>query len=146
MKNKANKVKEDQPKTKGMNGLQGRWLRNTVGVILALILVCTVVLSCVVHSAYYADMKEDLATQADLITQLVCADTQSTEDYPSLSVELLQDRCKIDQAITVQYVDASTEIVACDGIGMNPNVRGKPGTSNLGEDVLEALESSDIVV
>lgn len=64
MKKKIQKIKEKLPRVSSAKGLQGRWLRNTVSIILALVLMCVTVLSLVVSHSYYSALEEDMKARA----------------------------------------------------------------------------------
>lgn len=79
MKNKIKKIKEKLPNGHRAKGLQGRWLRNTVGVILALILLCTIALSVVAASFSYSTLEKELVSKAQASTEFLRVYLQ--EDY-----------------------------------------------------------------
>ena len=64
MKEKLKKLKENLPTFTTSKGLRSRWLRNMVGIILVLVLVCVTVLSLIVANAYYTSMEEDMEARA----------------------------------------------------------------------------------
>ncbi len=64
MKEKLKKLKENLPTFTTSKGLRSRWLRNMVGIIMVLVLVCVTVLSLIVANAYYTSMEEDMEARA----------------------------------------------------------------------------------
>ena len=65
MKQPLKKLNLKWPTFSTAKGLRSRWLRNMVGIILVLVLVCVTVLSLIVANAYYTSMEEDMEARAD---------------------------------------------------------------------------------
>ena len=113
MKNKIKKIKDKFTNPDRGKGLQGRWLRNTVGVILALVLLTTVVLSFMVSSVYHSRLEEELRTKASAAAafpQIYLGDNIS--DYAKAAEAYVYSYLWEENAVEMLYLNANHEVVA----------------------------------
>ncbi len=112
MRNKIQKLKENSLRAVRNKGLQGRWLRNTLSVVLALVLLCVIGLSVMVAAYYYSNMQAGMEAKAR-------SGTRFFETYLSSSYnEYYQSCAKFAQTfeskdvMELQFVDTNYRIVA----------------------------------
>lgn len=119
-------------------GLRGRWLRNTVGVVSALGLVCVLVVTAVFSAYYYSAMVSDLRYRARTTTDFF-ADylNQSYNQYYQSCITYAQT-FEEKNHIELQFINAQGRIVASSyGSWAGPS----PTTS----DIQDAISTRDIV-
>lgn len=119
-------------------GLRGRWLRNTVGVVCALGLVCVLVVTAVFAAYYYSSMVSDLRYRAGNTTEFF-ADylNQSYNQYYQSCITYAQT-FEEKNHIELQFINAHGRIVASSyGSWAGPS----PTTS----DIADAVSTRDIV-
>ena len=97
---------------KRKKGLQWRWLRNTLSIVLALVLLCVVALSITVSDYYYSNMRAGMESKAR-------ASTSFFENYVGQSyLEFYQSCVKFAQSfeskemMELQFVNTGKRIVA----------------------------------
>ena len=112
MKNKIQKLKNQSFGGKRVKGLQGRWLRNTLSIVLALVLLCVTSLSVMVAAYYYSNMEAGMEAKAR-------SGTRFFETYLSSSYnEYYQSCAKFAQTfeskdvMELQFVNTDHRIVA----------------------------------
>ncbi len=97
---------------KRTKGLQGRWLRNMVSIVLVLVLVCTSIFSLALSSAYYSTVEEALRTKARNIAPFVSPYLQT--EYDSGSSEELEAGIHLEsykeQYMTLHLIDKDDRI------------------------------------
>lgn len=147
MKNKIQKLKDKLPITTRSKGLQGRWLRNTVGVILALVLLSTVILSLVISSTYYDNLEEELRSKA--YAGAVFLETYlngNYEEYTKAGAAYARSFLWEESMVTVQFVDTDYELIASSDKEWQLSFAANIYTEVHGEDIDDALEMRDVAV
>ena len=147
MKQKIQKLKEKWPVTPRSKGLQGRWLRNIVGVILALVLLCTSVLSLMVSSAYYNSLENELQSKAvagATLPQIYLG--ENTSDYAKVAEAYVYSYLEEENAIELMYLNVNHEVVASSSGEWENTFALAPGDTVTGEDIAIALETGEITI
>lgn len=122
---------------KKIKGLQKRWLRNTLSIVLALVLLCVTALSVTVAAYYYSNMEAGMTSKAR-------ASTSFFENYIRKSYnEFYQSCVKFAQTfeskdlMELQFVNINNRIVASS----YGNLSGKVAVTS---DIKEAIETKKI--
>ncbi|MBP3411890.1 MAG: HAMP domain-containing histidine kinase [Oscillospiraceae bacterium] len=137
MKINFGKIEDKWPSVNRSKGLQGRWLRNTLSVVLALVLLCVTALSVMVSAYYYSSMQAGMESKAR-------AGTRFFETYLGSSYnEYYQSCAKFAQTfeskdvMELQFVNTSYRIVASSYSRLS-------GQSVETADITQALETGKI--
>ena len=97
---------------KQTKGLKGRWLRNTLSIVLAIVLLCVTALSVTVAAYYYSNMEAGLRSKAR--TSTLFFETYAGQSYH----EYYQSCAKFTQTfdskdvLEIQFIDTNYRIVA----------------------------------
>lgn len=97
---------------KQTKGLKGRWLRNTLSIVLAIVLLCVTALSVTVAAYYYSNMEAGLHSKAR--TSTLFFETYAGQSYH----EYYQSCAKFTQTfdskdvLEIQFIDTNYRIVA----------------------------------
>lgn len=118
-------------------GLQGRWLRNTLSIVLALVLLCVTALSATVAAYYYSNMEAGLEAKARTSTRFFetyvgqsyneyyCSCTRFTETFEDKDV------------MELQFVSVSGRLIASSYSRQSYRME-------LTEDIVEAIATKEI--
>ncbi len=118
-------------------GLQGRWLRNTLSIVLALVLLCVAALSVSVAAYYYSNMEAGLVAKARTSTQFFETYTgQSYNEYYRSCMNFTNTFEEKDM-VELQFINTANRIVASSYTQLATTV---PVTS----DITEAIETGKI--
>ena len=97
---------------KRLSGLRGRWLMNTVSVVMALGLVCVLAVTASFAAYYYSNMQSDMNHRARTTTEFFAEyiDQNYNEYYQSCITyaETFEDKGKIE----LQFINAQGQLVA----------------------------------
>lgn len=97
---------------KRISGLQGRWLRNTVSIVLALVLLCVTALSATVAAYYYSNMEAGLEAKARTGTRFfeTYVGQSYNEYYRSCTrfAETFEDK----DVMELQFINTAGRVVA----------------------------------
>ena len=93
-------------------GLQGRWLRNTLSIVLALVLLCVTALSIMVAVYYYSNMQAGMEAKARSGTRFF--ETYLSSDYNEYyqSCVKFAETFESKDVMELQFVDVNHRIVA----------------------------------
>ena len=97
---------------KRSKGLQGRWLRNMVSIVLVLVLVCTSIFSLALSSAYYSTVEEALRTKARNIAPFVSPYLQTEYDSSEELEAGIHLESYKEQYMTLHLIDREDRIRA----------------------------------
>ena len=122
---------------KNTKGLQGRWLRNTLSIVLALVLLCVTALSVTVAAYYYSNMQAGMESKAR-------AGTRFFETYIGQSYnEYYQSCAKFTQTfeskdvMELQFINTNYRIVASSYSRLSARTA-------VTSDITEAIETRQI--
>ncbi len=150
MKNKIQKLKEKWPITTRGKGLQSRWLRNTVGIILAMVLLSTAILSLMVSSTYYSNLEEQLVTKAHAgVVFLETYLKENYDEYANVGAIYAHSFLWEESTVTVQFVDTDHgihEVVAYSEDSWEVLDFGCFPPIAKGVDIDQALETKEVSV
>ena len=100
---------------KKTKGLLGRWLKNTVSIMLALVLLSATLLSITIGIYYYSEAKNSVETKAYAAQQLIEAYAARNEgDFYQACVDFTESRLPRD-ATSLQFVDPNGRIIVSSG-------------------------------
>ena len=122
---------------KRTKGLSGRWLRNTLSIVLALVLLCIFALSVTVAAYYYSNMEAGLRAKARTSTQFF--ETYIGQSYS----EYYQSCAKFTQTfdakdvMELQFIDTNYRIVASSYSELST-------TTEVTSDITQAIETKEI--
>ena len=122
---------------KKLHGLRRRWLINTVGVILALGLVCVFVVTMVFSAYYYSSMTSDLKYRAQTTTAFFDEYlNQNYKEYFQACVDYVKG-FENKNTLELQFIDEKGQIVAS-------SYGTWPGDSPTTPDIQDAISSRTI--
>lgn len=109
------------PRKKG-SGLRRRWLCNTVGILLALGMVCVFAVTASFAAYFYADLRTEIYSRAKTATEyLIGLESLDTDDYTQLCAAYAQASEK--NAPELQFVSPSgTLLASSSGVGVGKTV------------------------
>lgn len=122
---------------KRTKGLKGRWLRNTLSIVLAIVLLCVTALSVTVAAYYYSNMEAGLRSKAR--TSTLFFETYVGQSYH----EYYQSCAKFTQTfdakdvMEIQFIDTNYRIVSSSYSPLSSEVE-------VTEDISEAMETREI--
>ncbi len=122
---------------KQTKGLKGRWLRNTLSIVLAIVLLCVTALSVTVAAYYYSNMEAGLRSKAR--TSTLFFETYVGQSYH----EYYQSCAKFTQTfdakdvMEIQFIDTNYRIVSSSYSPLSSEVE-------VTEDISEAMETREI--
>ena len=117
-------------------GLQGRWLRNTLSIVLALVLLCVTALSVTVAAYYYSNMRAGMVAKARTSTKFFETYVgQSYVDYYKSCTEFTKSFDSKD-VMELQFIDKN-RIVASSYTQVSTTVA-------VTSDITEAIETRKI--
>ncbi len=122
---------------KRTKGLSGRWLRNTLSIVLALVLSCVIALSFTVAAYYYSSMEAGLQSKARTSTQFF--ETYIGQSYH----EYYQSCAKFTQSfdakdvMELQFINTNHRIVASSYSRLST-------TTAVTSDITQAIETKQI--
>lgn len=122
---------------KRTKGLKGRWLRNTLSIVLAIVLLCVTALSVMVAAYYYSNMEAGLRSKAR--TSTLFFETYVGQSYH----EYYQSCAKFTQTfdakdvMEIQFIDTNYRIVSSSYSPLSSEVE-------VTEDITEAMETREI--
>ena len=122
---------------KQTKGLKGRWLRNTLSIVLAIVLLCVTALSVVVAAYYYSNMEAGLRSKAR--TSTLFFETYAGQSYH----EYYQSCAKFTQTfdakdvLEIQFIDTDYRIVASSYSPLSSK-------AEVTEDISLAMQSREI--
>lgn len=123
---------------KKTKGLLGRWLKNTVSIMLALVLLSATLLSITIGIYYYSEAKNSVETKAYAAQQSIEAYAARNEgDFYQACVDFTERRLPRD-ATALQFVDPNGKIIASSGETLSTARYAKT------EDVLQAMETKEV--
>ena len=97
---------------KKTKSLSGRWLRNTLSIVLVLVLFCVIALSLTVAAYYYSNMKAGLEAKARTSTQFFeTYEGQSYNEYYQSCTKFTQS-FEAKDVMELQFIDTNYRIVA----------------------------------
>ncbi len=138
MKQPLKKLKENWPTLTGTKGLRSRWLRNMVGIILVLILVCVTVLSLVVSGYYYSALEEEMKAGADSAIHFM---SYHRDGDPEAYMQLCGDYVRSFKSKDHVYLD----FVSTDHKLLASSATDVIGWTVEGEDIDRAVELRETV-
>ena len=122
---------------KSTKSLSGRWLRNTLSIVLALVLFCVIALSVTVAAYYYSNMEAGLQSKARTSTQFF--ETYIGQSYH----EYYQSCAKFTQSfdakdvMELQFINTNHRIVASSYSRLST-------TTAVTSDITQAIETKEI--
>lgn len=122
---------------KQTKGLKGRWLRNTLSIVLAIVLLCVTALSVTVAAYYYSNMEAGLRSKAR--TSTLFFETYAGQSYH----EYYQSCAKFTQTfdakdvMEIQFIDTNYRIVSSSYSPLSSEVE-------VTEDISLAMENREI--
>lgn len=122
---------------KKMKGLQKRWLRNTLSIVLALVLLCVIALSIMVAAYYYSSMEAGMVAKARSSTSFFDNYVrQSYNEYYQSCAKFVQTFESKDM-MELQFVNTNNRIVASSYGAFS----GKVAVTS---DIREAIDTKEI--
>lgn len=119
------------------SGLQKRWLRNTLSILFAIVLLCVIALSIMVAAYYYSSMEAGMEAKARTSTSFFDNYVrQSYNEYYQSSAKFAQSFDSKDQ-MELQFVNTNNRIVA-SSYGVYSGMAG------VTSDIREAIETKAI--
>ena len=119
------------------SGLQKRWLRNTLSILFAIVLLCVIALSIMVAAYYYSSMEAGMEAKARTSTSFFDNYVrQSYNEYYQSCAKLAQSFDSKDQ-MELQFVNTNNRIVA-SSYGVYSGMAG------VTSDIREAIETKAI--
>ncbi len=124
---------------KKSKGLQGRWLHNTLSIVLALVLLCVTVLSTTVAAYYYSNMQAGLEAKARSGTKFF--ETYLSSNYNEYYQSCAQFARTFDSKdmMELQFIDTGYRIVASSYSQLSAQ-------ASVTSDITRALETREIAV
>lgn len=122
---------------KRTKGLKGRWLRNTLSIVLAIVLLCVTALSVTVSAYYYSNMEAGLKSKAR--TSTLFFETYVGQSYH----EYYQSCAKFTQTfdakdvMEIQFIDTNYRIVSSSYSPLS-------ATTEVTGDITQAIETKEI--
>ncbi len=122
---------------KKKKGLQRRWLRNTLSIVLALVLLCVTAISVTVAAYYYSNMKAGMTSKAKTSTQFF--ETYIGQSYNEYyrSCAKFAETFDSKDVMELQFVDTNHRIVASSYTQLASSV-------GVTSDITEAIETKKI--
>ncbi len=118
-------------------GLQRRWLRNTLSIVLALVLLCVTALSITVAAYYYSNMQAGMVAKARTSTQFFETYVgQSYKDYYRSCTKFTNSFDSKD-IMELQFIDTNNRIVASSYTQL-------ASTVSVTSDITEAIKTKEI--
>ncbi len=115
-------------------GLQGRWLRNTLSIVLALVLLCVTALSVTVAAYYYSNMQAGLQAKARSSTRFFETYMASSyNEYYQSCIKFAQNFESKD-VMELQFINKNHRIVASSYSQLSAN-------TSVTSDITEAIET-----
>lgn len=122
---------------KTTKSLSGRWLRNTLSIVLALVLFCVIALSLTVAAYYYSNMEAGLESKARTSTQFFETYIgQSYNEYYQSCTKFTQSFDAKD-VMELQFIDTKHRIVASSYSRLS-------ATTAVTGDITQAIETQEI--
>lgn len=122
---------------KKSKGLQRRWLRNTLSIVLALVLLCVTALSVTVAAYYYSNMRAGMISKARTSTKFFETYVgQSYNEYYRSCAQFTQSFDSKD-IMELQFIDKDNRIVASSYTQFSTTV-------SVTSDITEAIETGQI--
>lgn len=119
------------------SGLQKRWLRNTLSILFAIVLLCVIALSIMVAAYYYSSMEAGMEAKARTSTSFFDNYVrQSYNEYYQSCAKFAQSFDSKDQ-MELQFVNTNNRIVA-SSYGVYSGMAG------VTSDIREAIETKAI--
>lgn len=124
---------------KQSKGLQGRWLHNTLSIVLALVLLCVTVLSTTVAAYYYSNMQAGMEAKARSGTSFF--ETYLSSNYNEYYQSCAQFARTFDSkdVMELQFIDTGYRIVASSYSQLSAQ-------ASVTSDITRALETRKIAV
>ena len=124
---------------KKTKGLQGRWLHNTLSIVLALVLLCVTVLSTTVAAYYYSNMQAGLEAKARSGTKFF--ETYLSSNYNEYYQSCAQFARTFDSkdVMELQFINTGYRIVASSYSQLSVQ-------ASVTSDITRALETKKIAV
>lgn len=122
---------------KQTKGLKGRWLRNTLSIVLAIVLLCVTALSATVAAYYYSNMEAGLRSKAR--TSTLFFETYVGQSYH----EYYQSCAKFTQTfdakdvMEIQFIDTNYRIVSSSYSPLS-------AMAEVTDDITEAIETREL--
>ena len=117
-----------------MKGITGRWVRNTLGVTLIIIIAAVITGVFVIRSSYYNGAKNALTTEADTLCTYISTVNNYYGDFSSIARMVAEDFEEKDMA-RLEVFDASGSVLATS--------QGFSAEFSPSEDFDAALKSKD---
>ena len=122
-----------------IKGLQGRWLRNTLSIVLALVLLCVTALSVTVAAYYYSNMEAGMVAKARTSTQFFETYVgQSYNEYYQSCAKFTNTFDSKD-VMELQFINTNNRIVASSYTQLATSV-------SVTSDITEAIETKQISI
>ncbi len=122
-----------------IKGLQGRWLRNTLSIVLALVLLCVTALSVTVAAYYYSNMEAGMVAKARTSTQFFETYVgQSYNEYYQSCAKFTNTFDSKD-VMELQFINTNNRIVASSYTQFATSV-------SVTSDITEAIETKQISI
>ena len=122
---------------KKVKGLQGRWLKNTLSIVLALVLLCVTALSVTVAAYYYSNMQAGMTAKARTSTQFF--ETYIGQSYNEYYQSCTKFAKTFDakDVMELQFIDTNNWIRASSYSQLSTQV-------SVTSDITEAIETKKI--
>ena len=119
------------------SGLQKRWLRNTLSILFAIVLLCVIALSIMVAAYYYSSMEAGMEAKARTSTSFFDNYVRQSYNEYYQSCAKFDQSCDSKDQMELQFVDPNNRIVAS-------SYGEYSGMAGVTSDIREAIETKAI--